>query len=200
MTETGTYADGVDMAGIERNWPEDWQVPKLISDVANLMAPWPNGSFGYPRFKSTRFDEYWIELGGDLNEQFGIFINLPEGTNIAVWFHKGAVKGAEPIIELGSEGDLYVLAPNLKSFFAMRADCTLAKNTVSYNELIQEEGLTTPEEKAHRPIYAAPMRADVAQAPDYRPGVRPRASLNLWSSGAQQRGTRLPLIRSCNPF
>jgi hypothetical protein len=170
MTETGTYADVINLVGIERNWPDDRQVPKLINDVANLMAPWPSGSFGYPRFKSTRFDDYWIELGGDLNEQFGIFIKLPEGTNIAVWFHTGAVKDAEPVIELGSEGELHVLAPNLNSFFAMWADGTLPKNSVAYHELISDDGLTL-EEKVQRPTYAAQMRAVVAQAPEHPPGA-----------------------------
>lgn len=170
MTDTGTYADVIDLAGIERNWPEYRVVPQLITDAANLMAPWPNGSFGFPRFKSTRFDDYWIELGGDLNEQFGIFINLPEGTNIALWFHDGAVAGAEPVIEFGSEGELNVLAPNVKAFLAHWADGTLPKDSVAYNELISDDGLE-PDQKAQRPGYAAQMRAVVAKAADHPPGV-----------------------------
>jgi hypothetical protein len=171
MTEAGTYADVINLAGIERNWPDDRPVPKLVGDIANLMAPWPNGSFGYLRFQSTRFDDYWIELGGDLNEQFGVFINLPEGTNIAVWFHEGAVRDAEPVIELGSEGELHVLAPNLKSFFAMWADGTLPKSSVAYHELINAGDLTTSEEKAQYLLYAEQMRALVSMAPDHPPGL-----------------------------
>jgi hypothetical protein len=171
MTESNTYAAVIDLAGIERNWPDGRQLPTLIRDVAALMASWPNGSFGHPRFKSTRFDDYWIELGGDLNEQFGIFINLSEGTNIAVWFHEGAVRDAEPVIELGSEGELHVLAPNLKSFFAMRADGTLPKSSVAYNELIEQDDRTEPDAKAQRSIHSAQLRARVVQAPDHPPGV-----------------------------
>jgi hypothetical protein len=189
MTETGTYADVINLAGIERNWPGGLPVPQLIGDIANLMAPWPSGSFGYPRFQSTRFDDDWIELGGDLNKQFGMFINLSEGTNIAVWFHEGAVRGAEPVIELGSEGELQVLAPNLKSFFAMWADGTLPKNSVAYHELITQDDLT-PEAKVQRPTYAAQMRAVVAQAPDHPPGVPTKnisKFMEHWGAAARAR-------------
>jgi hypothetical protein len=190
MTETGTYADVINLAGIERNWPAGRAMPQLILDVANLMAPWPNGSFGYPRFQSTRFDDYWVELGGDLNEQFGIFINLPEGTNIAVWFHEGAVRGAEPVIELGSEGELHVLGPNLKSFFAMWANSTLPRTGVAYHELTGEDDLTTAEEKTQRSIYAAQMRAIVAQAPDHPTGVPARdisKFMQQWGAAARAK-------------
>jgi hypothetical protein len=198
MTETGTYADVINLAGIERNWPEDRPVPPLIVNVAKLMEAWPNGSFGYPRFQSTRFDDFWIELGGDLNDQFGIFINLPEGTNIAVWFHEGAVKDAEPIIEFGSEGELHVLAPNLKSFFAMWADGTLPKSSVAYHELIKEDDLTPPEEKAQRPIYGAQLRALVAQAPDHPPGVPAKnisKFMEHWGEAARAKIATDPLMQ-----
>jgi hypothetical protein len=72
---------------------------------------------------------------------------------------------------LGSEGELHVLAPNLNSFFAMWADGTLPRTSVAYNELINEDDLTTPEEKAQRPLYAAQMRALVARALDHPAGV-----------------------------
>jgi hypothetical protein len=198
MTETGTYADVIDLAGIERNWPDGRIVPPLIATVATLMKPWPNGSLGYARFKSTRFDDYWIELGGDLNDQFGIFINLPEGTNIAVWFHEGAVKDAEPVIELGSEGELHVLAPNLKSFFAMWADRTLPKSSVAYLELIGEDDVTTPEDKAQRLPYAAKMRALVAQAPDHPAGVPARnvsKFMEQWGVAARAKIAADPLMQ-----
>jgi hypothetical protein len=199
MTETGTYADVINLAGIERNWPDGRQVPKLICDAATLMAPWPNGAFGYPRFQSTRFDDYWIELGGDLNDQFGIFMNLPEGTNIAVWFHEGAVRDAELVIELGSEGELHVLAPNLKSFFAMWADGTLPKSTVAYDELINDDALATAEAKAQRPVYAAQLQTLVTQAPDHPSGVPARniaKFMDQWGAAARARIAADPLMQA----
>jgi hypothetical protein len=199
VTETGTYADVIDLAGIERNWPGDRQVPKLILDVAALMRSWPNGSLGYPRFKSTRFDDYWVELGGDLNAQFGIFINLPEGTNIAVWFHDGAVASAEPVIEIGSEGELHVLAPNLKSFFAAWADGTLPTSSVAYNELLHEDDLMSAGEKALRPHYATQMRSLADQAPDHQASVPPpniSKFFEAWGTAARARIAADPTMKS----
>jgi hypothetical protein len=199
MTETGTYADVIQLTGIERNWPEGRQVPTLIVDVAKLMSSWPNGSFGYPRFQSTRFDDYWIELGGDLNDQFGIFIKLPEGSTVAVWFHNGAVEGAEPVIELGSEGELNVLAPNLKSFFTMWADGTLPAHSVAYNELIQQDTQTTLEKKAKRSFYAAQMRALSAQAQNHPPGAptqRVSKFMEQWGKEARAKIARDPIMQA----
>jgi hypothetical protein len=199
MTDTDTYADVIDLAGIERNWPDGRQVPTLIRDVAALMASWPNGSFGHLRFKSTRFDDYWIELGGDLNEQFGIFINLPEGTNIAVWFHDGAVKDAEPVIELGSEGELHVLAPNLKSFFAFWTDDLLPKSSVAYNELTRKDAFTDPDANAQRSIHSAQLRALVAHAPDHPPGVPAQnisKFMELWGAASRAKIAADPLMQA----
>jgi hypothetical protein len=116
MADGETYQSVTDLESIERCWPVGHKVPELIKDIANLIAPWPHPAVGHARFEGARFDDYWIELGGDLSEQFGKFIHLPDGTYIAIWFHDGAMPGAEPVVEIGSEGDVNVLAPNLKSF------------------------------------------------------------------------------------
>ncbi len=196
--ETGSYVGLIDLAGIQRNWPDGHHLPKLIFDVAKLMAPWTNGSFGYPRFGSTRFDDYWIELGGDLSDDFGIFMKLPEGTNIGLWFHEGAVKGAEPVIELGSEGQLTVFAPNLKTFFASWADGQLPENSVAYNELVKAED-ATPEAKTQRERQADLMRAIVAQAPDHPPSAPVNniaKFMEQWSEKARASIAADPVMQS----
>jgi hypothetical protein len=120
--EDNTYNAVIDLASIKRCWPVGHAVPQLITDIANLIAPWPNPAVGYVRFQGARFDDYWIELGGDLSEQFGKFIHLPDGTYIAMWFHDGAETGSEPVVEIGSEGELNMLAPNLKTFMRKWVD------------------------------------------------------------------------------
>jgi hypothetical protein len=122
MSDVETYQSVIDLDSVERCWPVGHSVPQLIKDIANLIAPWPNHAVGYARFEGARFDDYWIELGGDLSEQFGKFIHLPDGTYIAVWFYDGAELGVEPVVEIGSEGELNVLAPNLKSFMMKWAE------------------------------------------------------------------------------
>jgi hypothetical protein len=167
---TEVYGDRMDLVSPQKHWPKTRLFPRLISDMAALIKPWVNSSIGRCDFVGRELPDRLFDHAADLHEQFGIFINLPGGTNIAVWFHEGAVKDAEPVIELGSEGELHVLAPNLKSFFAMWADGTLPNTSVAYNELVKADDLT-PNEKAQRAIYAAQLRSLVAQALDHPPGV-----------------------------
>ena len=111
-----TYAPSIDIANIERCWPVPHHVPYLILQFADMIKDWPHGAIGYFAMKGNRLDDYWIELGGELSEQFGTFLSTPDGTRVSLWFYDGVEAGAEPVIELGGEGELNVLAPNLKSF------------------------------------------------------------------------------------
>jgi hypothetical protein len=113
---TTPYSSSIDLASIERCWPDSHVVPQLILDFAALIKDWPHGAIGYFTMKGNRFDDYWIELGGELAEKFGTFLSLPDGTRVSLWFHDQAVQGSEPVIELGGEGELKVLAADLKTF------------------------------------------------------------------------------------
>jgi hypothetical protein len=151
-----TYEAVIDLASVERCWPVGHQVPQLIIDMAYLIAPWGNPIVGYANIKGSRFDDYWIELGGDLSERFGNFISLPDGSRIAMWFHEGAVIGAEPIVEFSNDGDLNVLAPNLKSFMTKWAEGT-----------VQQELDPEPKYFLQRQVYSEKMLAMIDAAPDH---------------------------------
>ncbi len=155
-----TYKAVIDLASVERCWPVGHTVPQLIIDMAQLISPWKNPSVGFATIKGSRFDDYWIELGGDLSEQFGHFIALPDGTHIAIWYHDHAIKGAEPVIELGSEGELNVLAPNLKSFMSKWAQGAVQR------ELDPDPETATPQYLAQRKIHAEQMLSLINNAPE----------------------------------
>jgi hypothetical protein len=179
---TDTYAPVIDHASVERCWPVGHDVPKLIVDVANLVAPWPAGSLGYFSMKGNRFDDYWIENGGELSEQFGSFLTLAEGTRIAVWFHDGAVRGAEPVIEIGSEGELHGLSQNLKGFLMRWA------NGQGPNDLQLAEQEATAEAIALRNACAAKLIALANAAPDHPPSA-PVADLPNFMETWQKQAT-----------
>jgi hypothetical protein len=153
------YADTIDIASVERNWPLGRAVPQLVRDVAALLMPVEHGSVGHFDMKGVRFDDYWIEGGADLCEQFGFFLMVPDGSKIGMWFHEGAVAGAEPIVGIGSEGDLEILAPNLKAFVLM-----WAKGNVWLGlGLLEEED--TPEARACWAEVGEKMQALADAAP-----------------------------------
>jgi hypothetical protein len=165
MSDDEVYKAVIDLASVERCWPVGHEVPQLIIDMANLISPWKNPGVGYANIKGSRFDDYWYELGADLSEQFGTFISLPDGTHISMWFHEGAVKGAEPVIELGGEGELKVLAHNLKTFMMKWAEGSVQR------ELDPETENATPEYLAQRKIHSEKMLALVASNPDHPPSA-----------------------------
>jgi hypothetical protein len=160
-----TYSESIDLASLERNWPEPHAVPPAILGFAKLIRDWPYEALGIFSIQSTRMDDYYIELGADLNEQFGKFLHFSDGTYIALWFHDGVVENAEPVVELGSEGDLKVLAPNLKSLFTTWANGPFHREL----ELTEEE--RTPENIAQRERYGKKLLEFARALPEHPPGV-----------------------------
>lgn len=160
---TETYEAVIAPAGIKRTWPDGREMPKLITDIAELMRPWPWGSVGYFRMVGSHFNDYWIEGGSDLADQFGMFMRLPDGTEIAVWFHDGAIAGGEPVVEIGSEGSLRVLAPNVKAFMT---DWANGKGLYDLARPTDDDDDNTPETAAARAAYEKRMLDLIAAAPD----------------------------------
>jgi hypothetical protein len=165
MTET--YEVAIDIPLIVRKWPTGHTVPKMIEDVSAVIRPWAWGTVGHFSMMGSRFDDYWSENGSDLSEQFGIFMKLPDGTFIALWFHDGVVAGAEPVVEIGSEGGLSVIAPNLKTFML---DWAEGRGIL---DLAIDESSMSAVEVAQRKNLGERMKAVIATAPDHPKGVTP---------------------------
>jgi hypothetical protein len=159
------YDKGINVPNLQRCWPDGHDMPQLIADIGTMLKGEVWGSVGYVEMPGSRFNDYWVEGGADLWPQFGMFAHLPDGTEIAIWYHDGAVPGAEPVVEIGSEGDLQILAPNLKSFFR-----DWAKDNGHHSMTLDEED-RTPERLARWKNVAAKMNAIIDAAPDHPPGA-----------------------------
>jgi hypothetical protein len=166
------YKDGMDIPSLRRNWPDGHDLPQVIADIAMLLASEVRGSVGYLEMIGSRFDDYWIEGGADLCEQFGMFLHCPDGTRIAQWFHEGVVPNAEPVVAIGSEGDLVVLAPNLKSFLRIWANGQGPENIPWDNyELALNDEERTPDRLAQWQTIATKMHRLIDAAPDHPAGA-----------------------------
>jgi hypothetical protein len=159
------YSQSTNLASLERNWPEPHAVPPAILGFATLIRDWPFEALGIFSIQGERMHDYDVELGADLSEQFGKFLHFSDGTYIALWFHDGVVANAEPVIELGSEGDLNVLAPNLKSFFSAWA------NEPFHQELELTEEERTPEHIAQRKKYGEKLLEFAQALPEHPTGA-----------------------------
>jgi hypothetical protein len=166
MAEDVQYYDsGIDIANLRRCWPDGHDLPQLIAEIGSMLQREIWGSVGHVTMPGSRFNDYWVEGGADLWPQFGMFAHLPDGTEIAVWYHDSAVRGAEPVVEIGSEGDLHVLAPNLKTFFH-----DWAKDS-GHQGMTLDEDDRTPERIARWRGVAAKMHAIIDAAPEPAPGA-----------------------------
>jgi hypothetical protein len=157
------YDQAINLPSLQHNWPDGREIPQVIIEIATLLKSQIWGSVGYICMNGSRFNDYWIEGGADLCEQFGMFLDFADGTQVAQWFHPGAIPGAEPIVEIGSEGDLNILAPNLHSFLRSWA------NDSGHRELTLDEEDRTPDRLAQWQAVAAQMHSIVDAASGHPP-------------------------------
>lgn len=159
------YDLAIDIPSLQRNWPDGREIPQVIINIASLLKSQIRGSVGYIEMNGSRFNDYWVEGGADLCDRFGMFLDFADGTQVGQWFHPGAVPGAEPIVEIGSEGDLNILAPNLHSFLRSWA------NDSGHRELTLDEEDRTPDRLAQWQAVAAQMHSIIDAAPAHPPGA-----------------------------
>lgn len=179
-----TYSAGIKPGEVARRWPEGRECPKSILDLALLIKDWRWGSVGHFSMPGGRFNDYWIEGGADLHDRFGMFLHLPEGTEIALWYHDGAIAGAEPVVEIGSEGALNVLAPNLKAFMIDWAEGRGALD-LAFDDSGDYEDLT-PEKLADRKRRRAELLAFAKALPD-APAGAPAPDLQKFVDGFAEK-------------
>jgi hypothetical protein len=165
MNEVETYESGINIVELQKRWPDQHELPQLIIDMSNMIKLWEWGSVGYFTMPGSRMNDYWTEYGADLWDQFGLFLRLPDGTELGIWFHDQVVPGAEPVVQIGSEGDLSIVAPNLKTFFMDWAK----GNGIRDLGMCEEDEL--PEYVAKRKALYQEMLSFLATVPEHPPGA-----------------------------
>jgi hypothetical protein len=171
-----TYGETcIDLKNFERYWPQHQTVPHIIYDIAALISPWPRGLLSQFYITASRLNDYWTENGADLWNQFGMFLGFANGTEYALWYYEGCPAGAEPVVSFGDEGDLQILAPNLKAFFTAWA----SGRGVGWLEPFESDA--TPEMLEKRRAHGArviallekmPTPPDVVVIPDFEKFMR----------------------------
>jgi hypothetical protein len=156
-----TYtSNSIALENLARFWPKGKQVPTVITNVAALIGPWPNGIIGYFYLSASRPNDYFIENGADLWNEFGMFAGFANGTEYALWYYDGCPAGAEPVVEFGDEGALTIVSPNIKSFFRSIA------SGAGIGQIADFEYDSTPETLATRKAYGARLMTLVETVPE----------------------------------
>ncbi len=111
----------VNVESLQRNFPEGWDVPPLLLEFADRLEGIGAGTIGYFDLQSERFNDYWIENGADLHPYFAFFLCDPTGGQVGFWLYDGLATVSPPIVLVGSQGELQILADTLEQFFARLA-------------------------------------------------------------------------------
>jgi hypothetical protein len=98
----------------EMNPPERLiQLVEWISQTADI------DSGALPGFEGSHINDYWIENGSHLANQFGLFIHQADGTLAGFWFYEGCDIEKAPIVVLGGGSGQYeveVIANSIEDF------------------------------------------------------------------------------------
>jgi len=126
---------------ITEAFPPSIPIPPLLGPFEAWFEDQTEGTLGWCDLQPIRLDDYWIENGSALAEQFALFIHLPDGGRIGLW--KNADLEAFPVVLLGSEGEQSVLAPDFPTFLWMWGSGALDRHPelVPDAEYLEEEGL-----------------------------------------------------------
>jgi hypothetical protein len=112
----------VNIESLHQNFPSNCEVPPLLLDFGRWLKSKRAGSVGYFYLQSERFDDYWIEHGADLHQNFAFFIRDPTGGRVGFWIYDGLTTASPPVVMVGSEGELSILSDTLEEFLKRLAE------------------------------------------------------------------------------
>lgn len=111
------------MSNIQSAFNNKIPMPKLLTNFEQWVGKFEYGALGYFEFAADKLDDYWIENGGQLADQFAIFLRLGNGSMIGFWRPEHfSDDDILPVVLLGSEGEIEVLGESLEDFLYKWAD------------------------------------------------------------------------------
>ena len=137
-------------------------VPPLLLAFAKWIKKVPHGTLGYfdvlasEPFNDPHLSDDAIEL---LRAKLGIFLHLPDGSNLALWNYGGKIPA---VVLLGSEGELDNIAPSLESFLIK-----LSKGKTDISDLDDEEASASRADLAQW-LTQQKVKVKSAKVPDFR--------------------------------
>lgn len=118
----------IDPAQLRGAFAPPAQAPQLLLAFARWLdaeappgLPLAEGLSGDDGRWTSRFNDFWIEEGADLSEQFAIFLTIGDGGDVALWNREGGASSLWPVVLIGGEGEAVVLADSFAGFLARLA-------------------------------------------------------------------------------
>lgn len=157
----------VDLNSFKKGFPKEMPVPQLLIDFGEWLKKIPYGTLGYfdalasepmPKvfIPNTITDKNAIKT---ICSKISIFLNLPDGSLLALWNYGGK---APAVVLIGSEGELDNVANSLESFLI-----ALSKGKTGVDDLDDEEASASRDELAQW-LVQQKVKAVSSKAPDFQ--------------------------------
>jgi hypothetical protein len=169
----------VDLESITRNFPKGVPVPPLLGDFARFAGQCEHGSLGW--FDSIGGEPMNENVVGDhdatllVRERVGLFLSLPDGSQLALWHHEGAPAAAPAVVLVESEGQHRTLAPTLEAFLLAWGqgktgvsdldDAEAGESRAALRDWLASRSIGTPKAKGPKlPSFSAWLKAMLKEA------------------------------------
>ena len=107
----------IDPPSIYAHFPKDKPVPPRLIELLNWLQVSINDEAGwFPEFIGSSLDWYLRPI--DISPYFGVFTRLGDGSQLAYWFYGECAPHNPPIVILGSEGQMGILAGSIEELVA----------------------------------------------------------------------------------
>ena len=108
----------IDLHSTKRAFPPGIEAPQLLLDFVAWLKGRPWGSVGCFDLVGQFPDTAPIVDGGPLRKDLALFIYLPDGSAVGMWFQSDMSPENAPIVVLGSEGQHEILAASFEGLLA----------------------------------------------------------------------------------
>ena len=96
-------------------FPDDVKPPEILSEFAQMARITPWGALGCFNLTPETINDL-LPVGGDLNNEFAMFIHTPDGGQAGLWLKDERNSEKALFVFMDSEGAFEVLAPNFVQF------------------------------------------------------------------------------------
>jgi hypothetical protein len=170
----------VDIESLAAGFPPGMPVPPLLPAFGRWLAEQPYGSVGYLNCLAGEAVDLTIspseEVALAMRERLGIFLTLPEGSDLALWDHGGAVPA---VVNIDSEGEYRTVAPSLEAFLLGWSEQAADSGELNRDDDDEDED----SEPSRYAEFAAWLREQGVRAPD----VPPAPDFGAWVDEVTQQ-------------
>jgi hypothetical protein len=118
-------------AKLGKAFPKDIEPPALLFDFAAWLRDKPWGSVGTFSLTDAKKIGELLLPGADENDNFAMFMGLPDGGLAGLWFKDTRDAARAPFVRMSSEAQFQVLAPNFALFLFRLAQARFDSNRLS---------------------------------------------------------------------